>query len=266
MDAEAPPPFYSFDADIGRLSVSTRRYSAAIVADNHGAFPYGGIELARLFDSRGVPIGGVGGRPPASFGVILRRPGAARMLATQGAPPRATVRPGRSPHGRVTRHPPAPPPPGRRALRPPGRRGTRGGRRRRGRRAPPLRAGPRGERVDRDPGPPPARGRGAVPQLGRRRREVVAVLEDGRSVELARTGGVASARVRYFHLAGPRGGYVLVLEGGGRATARRVARQPSAPRAGPTLTVRIPGRTLRARIAPASSADQAEEIARRLGA
>ena len=48
--------------------------------------------------------------------------------------------------------------------------------------------------------------------------------------------------VRYFHLAGPRGGYVLVLEGGGRVSARRVAPQPSAPRPGPTLVVAMPGR------------------------
>ena len=103
MDAEAPPPFYSFDADVGRLNVSTRRYSAAIVADNRGAFPYGGIELARLFDSQGVPIGGVGGRPPASFGVVLRRPGRSRVLATQGEPAGAEVVLARSPLGRVTR-------------------------------------------------------------------------------------------------------------------------------------------------------------------
>ena len=72
--------------------------------------------------------------------------------------------------------------------------------------------------------------------------------------------------MRYFHLAGPRGGYVLVLTGGGRATARRVARQPSAPRPGPTLTVALPGRELRARIAPAATAERAAEVAARLGA
>ena len=103
MDAEAPPSFYSFDADVGRLSVSTRRYSAAILADNYGAVPYGGIDLARFFDSAGVPVGGVGGRPPAAFGVVLRRPGGRRALATQGAPHDARLRLVRSPHGAVAR-------------------------------------------------------------------------------------------------------------------------------------------------------------------
>ena len=66
--------------------MSTPRYSAAILADNYGAVPYGGIDLARLFDAQGVPVGGVGGRPPAAFGLVLRRPGRRRALATQGAP------------------------------------------------------------------------------------------------------------------------------------------------------------------------------------
>ena len=67
---------------------------------------------------------------------------------------------------------------------------------------------------------------------------------------------MAAADVDHFHLAGPRGGYVVVLAGAaGRAGAQRVARQPSAPRAGPTLVVGLPGGgSLRARIAPAADA------------
>jgi len=265
MDAEPPPPFYSFDADIGRLSVSTRRYSAAIVADG-GVLPYGGIDLARLYDSQGVPVGGVGGRPPASFGVILRRPGRSRVLATQASPTGAELTLARSPHGRVTRTRRYPSDPD---------------------------AGPftQLEAVGRV-----ARGAGAVavrhrftPEYiestwtvtrGRRRllaealfpswggtaAKVVAVLAGGETLELPGAGAVNAAAVRYFHLAGPRGGYVLVLEGGGRASARRVARQAAAPRPGPTLAVAMPGATLRARIAPALGADRAEEIARLLGA
>ena len=97
MDAEPPPPFYSFDADIGRLSVSTRRYSAAIVADNGGALPYGGIDLARLFDAQGVPIGGVGGRPA---GELRRRPAAPRpqpRARDAGLPRRRRALPWRAP-------------------------------------------------------------------------------------------------------------------------------------------------------------------------
>ena len=103
MEAEAPPPFYSFDADIGRLSVSTPRYGAAIVDRQHGAVPYGGIELARLFD-RGRA--GRRHRRPAA--------GRVRVVAAAARPPprarhagRAARRRGctldRSPRGRVAR-------------------------------------------------------------------------------------------------------------------------------------------------------------------
>jgi len=72
MPAPEPPPFYAFDADIGRLAVSTPRYSTAIVSESRGAFPYGGVEPARLFDASGRPVGGLGGRGPASFGLVVR--------------------------------------------------------------------------------------------------------------------------------------------------------------------------------------------------
>ena len=45
-----PPPLYSFDADIGRLAVTTPAYSTAVLPVNQRAIPYGGIELARLYD------------------------------------------------------------------------------------------------------------------------------------------------------------------------------------------------------------------------
>jgi len=266
MEAEAPPPVYSFDADVGRLSVSTRRYSTAILADNGGAVPYGGIDLARLFDPSGVPVGGVGGRPPASFGVMLRRPGRRRVLATQGAPRTASLALARSPRGRVvgTRRLPARPD-----------------------------AGPFGvlEAVGEASGGggavsvrhrftaghiettwTVARGRRRLlaealfPSWGGAAAHVTAVLHDGRTLELPAAGALAASAVRYFHLAGPRGGYVLVLTGAGRVTARRVARQASAPRPGPTLVAAMPGRELRARIAPAATSERAAEVAAELGA
>jgi hypothetical protein len=266
MEAEAPPPFYSFDADVGRLSVSTPRYSTAVLADNGGAVPYGGIDLARLYDPEGVPIGGVGGRPPASFGVYLRRPSGRRVLSTQSAPRNATLELARSPRGRVahTRRLPAHPD-----------------------------AGPFGVveavgRAARAGGEVTVRHRFTADFVestwtvahGRRRllaealfpswggvaARVVAVLADGTSTELAPGSAVSAAGVRYFHLAGPRGGYVLALTGGGRAAVRRVARQASAPRPGPTLVVAMPGHTLRARLAPADTPERAAEVAARLGA
>jgi hypothetical protein len=70
--AQEPPPLYAFDPDTGRLAVTTPAYNTAIVPDNRGAFPYGGIDLARLFDARQRPVAGIGGRPPAAFGIVVR--------------------------------------------------------------------------------------------------------------------------------------------------------------------------------------------------
>ena len=80
-----PPPLYAFDPDVGRLAVTTPAYNTAVVAVNRGAFPYGGIDLARLFDGQQDVAGGVGGRPPASFGVVVRDGGGRIVLASQRA-------------------------------------------------------------------------------------------------------------------------------------------------------------------------------------
>ena len=271
MAAEPPPSVYSFDADVGRLSVSTRRYSAAIIADNRGALPYGGIELARFFDPAGVPVGGVGGRPPASFGVVVRRARRQRVMASQaggrGAAGASLVLT-RSPHGRVDRVRRLPPDPDAgpfSVLEAVGRMERHGAavtsrhrftrdyvettwsveRRRRRLRAEVL-----------------------FPSWGGAAARITAVRHDGSTVALAPgSGAVSAADVAHFHLAGPRGGYVVVFPDGapGRARAQRVARQPSAPRAGPTLAVDLPpGFALRARIAPAADADRAREAAARL--
>ena len=63
--AEEPPPLYAFDPSIGRLTITTPTYNTAIVAVSNGAFPYGGIDLARWFDSRQRVISHIGGRAPA---------------------------------------------------------------------------------------------------------------------------------------------------------------------------------------------------------
>ena len=77
--------------DTRRLAVSTPRYGTAIVPDNRGAFPYGGGEPARLFDAAGRPVGGIGGRGLAAFGLVVRGPHG--RMATQGPAGRCRARP-----------------------------------------------------------------------------------------------------------------------------------------------------------------------------
>src|SRR6185436_14485025 len=72
MGAAEPPALYSFDGDIGRLTITTPRYSTAILPVNQKAFPYGGMELCRLYDGNQRVVSNVGGRPWASFGVLVR--------------------------------------------------------------------------------------------------------------------------------------------------------------------------------------------------
>ncbi len=107
MPAEEPPSFYSYDADIGRLAVSTRHYSTAILADNRNKVPYGGNELARFYDADGDPVGGTGGHPPAAFGVRVENARGKRLMISQrplhSDPKRPPLTLTRSPLGRVTR-------------------------------------------------------------------------------------------------------------------------------------------------------------------
>src|SRR5918992_763630 len=93
MTGDRPPPFYAFDADIGRLAISTPRYGTAVVVVNRGAFPYGGIELARLYDGEGDPVGGIGARPPAAFGVVVRDARGRHVLASGAGMHRPQRRP-----------------------------------------------------------------------------------------------------------------------------------------------------------------------------
>ena len=81
--ASTPPPLYAYDPDTGRLAVTTRHYNTAVVPTNQGAFPYGGLEMARLFDGDGDVAGTIGGLPPASFGMVVADAGGRRVLATQ---------------------------------------------------------------------------------------------------------------------------------------------------------------------------------------
>ena len=85
---EEPPPLYAFDPDIGRLAVTTPKYNTAIVAVNQHAFPYGGLDLARLFDGDQDVTANIGGRPPASFGLMVRDVGGRRVAASQVGRPK----------------------------------------------------------------------------------------------------------------------------------------------------------------------------------
>ena len=93
-----PPPLYAFDPDTGRLAVTTPDYNTAIVPSSRGAYPYGGIDLARLYDGRQEVAAGIGGRPPASFGLLVRDISGRRTFASQ-LPDRGRLRLTQAPHG-----------------------------------------------------------------------------------------------------------------------------------------------------------------------
>jgi hypothetical protein len=63
--------------------VTTPHYSTAIVSANQRAFPYGGLDIARLFDGRQEVAGNIGGVPPSAFGMVVRDPSGGTLLATQ---------------------------------------------------------------------------------------------------------------------------------------------------------------------------------------
>ncbi len=81
--SSTPPSLYAYDPDTGRLAVTTRAYNTAVMTVSQGAFPYGGLELARLYDGAQEVAGNVGGLPPASFGLVVDDLRGRRLLATQ---------------------------------------------------------------------------------------------------------------------------------------------------------------------------------------
>ena len=277
-----PPPLYSFDGDIGRLAVTTPTYNTAVLAVNQHAVPYGGIELARLFDADQRVVANVGGRPLASFGVLVRDASAREVLFSQRGRDRLPTRPPleilASPRGRVHVAKPYP-------RRPYG--GSFETVIARGRS---HSSAASVETVHRFK-PAHIETRWKVEPRHRRRRLTVdvlfpswgraarieAVLANGARVLLAAKGG-PSRRVRmrdvaYFYVAGEESGYVIVpKERPGRGTAHVLhpKRQSSAPRPGPTLAIQVVrhGRFRRTglavRIAPAASAEQAAKAAGRL--
>jgi hypothetical protein len=86
-----PPPLYAFDPDVGRLAITTPRYNTAITAVTQGAYPYGGIDIARLYDDRQEVAATLGAQAPASFGLLVRdRRGNSRLVTARPASDRTT--------------------------------------------------------------------------------------------------------------------------------------------------------------------------------
>jgi hypothetical protein len=281
MAASKPPALYSLDSDIGRLSVTTPTYSTTVLAVNQRAVPYGGTELARLYDSEQRVAANVGGRPPASFGVLVRDGSAKPILISQRARDLPPAQPPlellQSPRGRVSvakRYP----------RRPYG--------------GPFERLVARGRSSSRQVSvetthrfePSWIQTHWAVWRKVRRKFTVdvlfpswgstgtiEAVLAGGRRITLAGPGQprrrVSLTDVAYFYVAGEETGYVVVpVDRPRRAVAHvvRPRKQSSAPRPGPTLALQIARHRrfnrlgLTTRIAPASSKDEAARAYRRL--
>ena len=247
MQGERPPALYAYDPDIGRLAITTPAYNTAIVAVNQRAFPYGGIELARLFDGEQEVAAGIGGRAPAAFGLLVREPSGRRVFSSQ------TGRPAVNPHVTPLRLTRAPSGTGASARTRPGKvfagpfrdlraRGT-------------LTAGRfravtshrfRPESIETRWSLTRLRGRARLsasvlmPSWGKGAR-VVAVLRDGSRVSV-RARAVALARVARFEVLSRRSGYVvtpLTRPAGAVARVLIPSRQSSAPDPGPTLAVEL---------------------------
>jgi hypothetical protein len=278
MQAPEPPPLYSFNSDIGRLAVTTKHYSTAVLPVSQRAFPYGGMELCRLYDGDQRVVSNVGGRPWASFGVLVRQRG--KEITTsqrpRALPPlRPPLRLLSSPRGRVDLAQPYPARPY----------------------AGPFETLVAQGRTDSDEVVVDTthrfserwietgwsitrrrRGRYTVdvlfPSWGRAAR-VEAILRGGRRVTLAAGGrrrrSVSLRDVVYFYVAGEDSGYVLVPRGRRPRAVAHILRpkaQSSAPRPGPTLAVQLAqGKRFRRlgltiRIAPARSKQDAARVAR----
>jgi hypothetical protein len=247
LAAAEPPPLYAYDPDTGRLAVTTRAYNTAIVPVSQHAFPYGGIELARLFDGEQHVVANVGGRGTAAFGVRLRD--AAGRVALDSQRPRAAVSSTVTPL-RLTR---APSGVGARASAPVGRAyaGSFKDLRASGRVASAAGSVTSAYRftaraidatwtVTRAGTAGPLSAGATFPSWGRRGR-IVAVLRDGSRRRV--TGRPLALReVERFEVRSAHSGYVVIpaaMPGSATVRAVRPAAQSSAPAPGPSLCVML---------------------------
>jgi hypothetical protein len=262
MRGEQPPPMYAYDPDVGRLAISTPTYNTAIVAVSRNAFPYGGVELARLFDGEQEVAGGVGGRPPASFGVTVRSGGklvaaSQHALEPDDANPLELLE---APRGTGKAPDPYPRRPYAGAFETIRVRGTR---RENGVSIQTTHRFTRAfvETQWRVSGAGGKVIEALFPSWGANARvSAVDTAGDRRAV----TRSTSLTGVAWFHVESERSGYVVVVEGGKSASITRPSRQSSAPKPGPTLAVRAKGTTITARIAPARTPEEARAIATRL--
>jgi hypothetical protein len=241
-----PPPLYSFDPAVGRLAVTTPVYNTAITAVTNGAYPYGGIDLARLYDARQEVAATLGARMPSSFGIVARnRHGAARLVTARPGSRRASQPPLRllrAPRGVGSAGSPLRSFAGRfKALR------VTGVRRGAGVEARSTYAFRRGSIVGAwTVKATTSRRRSAealFPSTGGDRAAVWALLRDGQALPLTARRPVQG--VAAFWVQSERSGYVvqpLDRVKGATASTLTPDRQQSAPDPGPTLSVRLTGR------------------------
>jgi hypothetical protein len=271
---------YAFDPSIGRLAITTPTYNTAIVPVSNGAFPYGGIDIARWFDSRQRVVSHIGGRAPAGFGTLVRAPNGSVVAASQrplslGRRGRLPLILNKSPQGpitRVKRYPRSP-------------------------HAGPFETIETGGLVDRAGVRFRSRYVFATDhihvawQITRGRRDALtaealmpswgegatlnAILRSGQVVKFAGTIQVPLPDVRYFFIDGIEGGYVVVPRTfPPTATAHGLLPSPqsSNPRPGPSISVRLATGThwhdvsFRVTMAPVRNGDEAAALAPKLGA
>jgi hypothetical protein len=248
MAAAQPPALYSFDPDTGRLAVTTPSYNTAVVPVNQRAFPYGGIEMARLFDGNQDVAANVGGRAPAAFGMRVQDASGRQVLSSQVG--RSKVSRGVTPL-RLTK---APVGAGATAaaavghafagpftdLRATGTVSTSTLAERTSHRFTPR-------FIDESWSLRRVRGSAHLtasvlfPSWGSRSARVVAVLKDGTRVSVA-SRAVSLARVDYFQVVSEHSGYVIVPRSRPAGAVARVlhpSRQSSDPDPGPTLAVEL---------------------------
>jgi hypothetical protein len=271
--AAEPPPLYSFDPATGRLAVTTPRYNTAITAVTNGAYPYGGIDLARLYDGRQEVAATLGARVPASFGIVARnRRGRIRLVTARPASERGRqpLRLLRAPRGVGSAGSVLRPFAGRFRVVSAGGRVTGGGVSARSTYTF-RREAIEGEWTVESK---TKRGRSAealFPSTGGERAAVWALLRDGQAVQVTTPRPVMG--VVAFWVQSERSGYVVEPVDrvkGSTASVIQPKRQPSAPDPGPTLSIRLTDRLRRGRpvrfsvrIAVAVSLEDARAVAGR---